>query len=468
MVWIISGIWLMHIVGLLYSEQVEAGTWDARMKLPILILTVVIGSAAPFTRRNLLAILWTFTGAILIGTLVSTAVLAGLIMRPVDDIRDIFIFHISHIRFALFTCLAIFFLAQQAAGSGKFPVVARMGCVLLLLWFLVFLFLAESVTGLAILFTLSVPALLVFAFTRRSKALQVSMLAVALVFPAAVALKSIAFIREINTPHEIPVNTSERTARGNYYFFNPEDKLTENGYRVWIYVNQDEMRESWNKRSAMPYDSSDLKSQPLSQTLIRYLTSMGYRKDGAAVEKLAAEDIRNVESGIANCKYAGTSNFKARLMELNWEYQQAVNNQSPSGHSATMRIEFWKTGLQIVKKNFWTGVGTGDLQQSFDREYEESKSTLSKQWRLRAHNQYLSILLAFGIFGLLYFLFALIYPMLRLKKYSDFLYVMFLCIILLSMFTEDTLETPAGSAFFALFNALFLFTPSGKPGKQDP
>ena len=457
-VWIISGIWLMHLAGLLYSENIHSGLWDARMKMPILILTLVAGTAVPVTRETVTRILWAFTGAVLTGTLVSTAVLAGIIVRPVDDIRDIFIFNISHIRFALFTCLAIFFLAQQAAGKATFSLAARIGSVLLMVWLVAFLFLAESVTGLAILFTLALPALVVLGLTRKNKRTQVTILAVALLFPAVVAIKALAFLKELNTPHEVVVNTSDRTALGNGYSFSPDDHRTENGYRIWNYVNYDEMREAWNKRSSMPYDSLDRKSQLLSHTLVRYLTSLGYRKDGEAVGKLTASDIHLIESGIANCQYAGTSNFKARLMELNWEYQQAMYKQSASGHSATMRVEFWKAGMQILKKHFWTGVGTGDLQQAFNRQYEESKSSLGLQWRLRAHNQYLSIMLAFGIFGLLYFLFALFYPMFKLKMHRDFLYVMFFCIIMLSMLTEDTLETPAGSAFFALFNSLFLFS----------
>jgi O-Antigen ligase len=457
-VWIISGIWFMHLAGLLYSENIQSGLWDARMKMPILILTIAAGAAVPLSRETVFRILWTFTAAVFVGTLVSTAVLAGILARPVDDIRDIFIFNISHIRFALFTCLSVFFLAHQATSKTTMSWARRFACVILMAWLVAFLFLAESVTGLAILFTLALPALVVLALTRKSKLARITVLGAVLLFPAAIALKSLAFLKELNTPHEVAINTADRTALGHVYYFNPDDRVTENGYRIWIYVNFEEMREAWNKRSAMPYDSLDRKSQLLSQTLVRYLTSLGYRKDGEAVSKLTAGDIHNIESGIANCHYAGTSNFKARLMELNWEYQQAVNNRSASGHSATMRIEFWKAGMQIMKKHFWTGVGTGDLQQEFNRQYEESKSSLGLQWRLRAHNQYLSILLAFGIFGLLYFLFALFYPLFKLKRYGDFLYGMFFCIVMFSMLTEDTLETPAGSAFFALFNSLFLFS----------
>ena len=84
-------------------------------------------------------------------------------------------------------------------------------------------------------------------------------------------------------------------------------------------------------------------------------------------------------------------------------------------------------------------------------------SLLDERWRLRSHNQYLSIAVAFGITGLLWFIFTLIYPLIRQARSGDYLYVFFIIISILSMVTEDTLETQAGVTFFALFTCIFLF-----------
>ena len=84
-------------------------------------------------------------------------------------------------------------------------------------------------------------------------------------------------------------------------------------------------------------------------------------------------------------------------------------------------------------------------------------SKLDSDHYLRSHNQYLAITVAFGIFGLAFFLFALFYPMLFLNQMGNFLYVVFLLTLVLSMLTEDTLETQAGATFFAFFNAFFLY-----------
>jgi hypothetical protein len=126
----------------MYSEQSETGIWDARMKLPILVLPLVFGAAGPVSAIQVRRILWVFTLSILVGTLASTAVLFGVIDRPVDDIRDIFIFHISHIRFALFTCLSFYFLGWQIA-TGAPSRLEKLLSALLMVWFIIFLVLAE-------------------------------------------------------------------------------------------------------------------------------------------------------------------------------------------------------------------------------------------------------------------------------------------------------------------------------------
>jgi O-antigen ligase len=102
-------------------------------------------------------------------------------------------------------------------------------------------------------------------------------------------------------------------------------------------------------------------------------------------------------------------------------------------------------------------VGTGDVPQAFAQTYDEIHSPLKEEFRFRAHNQYLAIAVAFGIVGLVFFLFVLLYPWLSSKRNHTYLFMVFLTIMLLSMFPEDTLETQAGATLFAFFVSLLLF-----------
>ncbi len=97
------------------------------------------------------------------------------------------------------------------------------------------------------------------------------------------------------------------------------------------------------------------------------------------------------------------------------------------------------------------------MPQAFNRAYDELKSPLSDEHRFRAHNQYLAIAVAFGLVGLAFFLFVLLYPWCACRKRRTYLYTVFLVIMMLSMLAEDTLETQAGASLFAFFEALLLF-----------
>ena len=95
------------------------------------------------------------------------------------------------------------------------------------------------------------------------------------------------------------------------------------------------------------------------------------------------------------------------------------------------------------------------MPSAFANQYHEDNSLLLPQYRLRAHNQYITYLVTFGFLGIIIFGFSLIYPFLKNKMYNDYFYMAFFSIILLSMLTEDTLETQIGITFFCFFQHPF-------------
>jgi len=224
-----------------------------------------------------------------------------------------------------------------------------------------------------------------------------------------------------------------------------------------VYVCDKELRTAWNERSNIPYDSTDERKQPLTFTLVRFLASKGYRKDAEGVKQLSEKEVRSIERGIANVNYQEISSIHSRLLQIMWEFDQFIKGGNPSGHSVTQRLVFWKVAWGICSKNFFTGVGTGDLPEAYKSQYESMHSSLDENRRLRSHNQYLAIMVAFGIFGLIYFLYALFYPVVKYRRKIGFLFAAYFIIAILSMLTEDTIETQAGATFVAFFFSLFLF-----------
>jgi len=189
---------------------------------------------------------------------------------------------------------------------------------------------------------------------------------------------------------------------------------------------------------------------------------LGYRKDAAGVNKLTAEQVSLVESGEASIVYSRKSGLYVRIYKIIWEFKRYQNTSNPSGHSAMQRIEYWKTSAGIIKDHWLTGVGTGDMNVAFHQQYKKMDSPLYDKFRWRSHNQFLSMLVGFGIIGLAWFLFSLLYPPLKLKRMNDYFYLTFFIVIMLSMITEDTIESQTGVTIFAFLSSLFLFAKKEK------
>ncbi len=156
--------------------------------------------------------------------------------------------------------------------------------------------------------------------------------------------------------------------------------------------------------------------------------------------------------------YQFSPSVKQRINEVQYEVNHYKAGGNPSGHSITQRFEYWKIAKHIISQNPLLGVGTGDIDDAFKNYYAQNETPIKKEYQFRSHNQYLSIASTFGILGLLIFLVALLYPyFVGIESYA-FLPSVFIIITMLSMLTEDTLETQAGATYVAYFYSLFLFS----------
>ena len=453
---LVAGIWLMHVTGLIWTTNLSQGWNDIRIKLPLLILTVIMAGTEPLSRKQFFIVLNALIGAVVIGTIVSMAVLTGVIEREVIDIRDIFIFKISHIRFGLFTCIAIFSLLYFTLSKNiSLNRTYRILAGFIALWLLIFLFLVEALTGFIITLTIVFLILIYSAWKKMQTAGRLALVAVSVAIPLIVFFIFNNVYEKIYTPHHEPIDLNARTLQGNPYKFQLNHNEMENGYLVYIYMCDDELRRTWNRRSDIDLDSLGKKYQPLKSTLIRFLASKGLRKDSVGVQQLTDEEIHSIERGVPNVHYQ-TPSIKVRLLQVMWEFNHYSKGGDPNGHSVMQRLESWKAALGVIQSHPLLGVGTGDLPKQVFNQYQIMNSKLNGNHYLRPHNQYLAIAVAFGIAGLCYFLFAICYPLFFLKN-RNYFYLVFFMTLAISMLTEDTLETQPGATFFAFFNALFLF-----------
>ena len=476
---LLVAFYLMHVVGLLWTTDFQYALKDLRVKLPILVMPFVMSSMEPVDRKRFDFVMLIYVLSVFIATQFS---FVSYLRHDYEDVREISHF-ISHIRFCLnivFSMTVIgYYLYKRQSSKGKGvpafgvrTVVDRFLMWFLLMWFAFVIYILESLSGYVILSAVAlVSAVYVFLQWKKSRAWHIAVGAATVAVMVVVAIGVVHYVKPMLKVEPVDFASLEKTtAQGNPYWHDTVYNPVEDGKFVGIYYCRKEMQETWPRRSNLPFDGTTTSGENLEATLARYLTSKDLRKDAQGVMALTDEDVHNIEQGVANYNNWKHPGVHARLSSTLFEYNLYRRFNNPNGGSLSQRIEFTRASFHIIRQHPWFGVGTGDVPKAFAQTYDEIQSPLREEFRFRAHNQYLAIAVAFGLVGLAFFLFVLFYPWLASKQNHTYLYMVFLFIMLLSMFPEDTLETQAGATLFAFFSSLLLFAkrlPADFPTQKD-
>lgn len=129
--------------------------------------------------------------------------------------------------------------------------------------------------------------------------------------------------------------------------------------------------------------------------------------------------------------------------------------------STTSRIMLWDTSLELIKENFWFGVGTGDIKDELiQRNFDKGYIGIAEK-KLNSHNQFFNSHIALGVFGSLFLLLSLVTNYLRRKpdEYRSWR-IGIISILFFALLPESMMETQAGIIPYAFFIS---FLPSFKP-----
>jgi hypothetical protein len=451
---IFFSILLIHLLGLILTTDFDYALKDLRTKLPLLLLPLMVATSVPISEKAFQRYMALFILAVLVRTLFNSW---QIYLGNFVDIRDVSR-NVSHIILSLQISLGIYISGYYAIRFFRNATIRAILMLFAAGWFIFYLFLTRSFTGIAIsalVLMIMIPFFITGLSNRLIKwGLLASITTIAVVF----ILSGYSMVRDYYRIVPIDITKLDLvTSRGNQYIHNYFSKQTENGYRLWLYVQRDEMREAWDKRSSLCFDSLDLQGHRLDYTLTRFLTSKGWRKDADAVERLSNEEVKAIEKGVANHVFIEGFSIRGRIYEFLAGMDEYRKTGNPTGSTVMQRVEFWKASVLILQENWLTGVGTGDMNVVFQEQYQKMGSQLDSEHRRRSHNQYLSVWIGFGIFGLAWFLAAILLPPFLMHRQRDYFFLIFLMISLLSMLTEDTIESQTGVTFFALFYTLFMF-----------
>jgi len=458
--WIYAVFMLVHLAGMLWSTDLHYGLQDLKIKLPILVLPFIVVSSPMLKQEQVRFIMAGFITGSIIGSFATVLALLNVIEVDMSDYRNASLF-ISHIRFSLMIVLSIFFAAymffRKAAGE---PRALRILYLLAMIWLPVFMVILRSLSGIVIILGAFFIITLLLVRTVPDRAGRFMLL----VFIVTIPLFAVIYVgNSVNRFYSFdevdPGELDSLTAQGNRYMHYVDNMETENGHFVWLYVSPEELGEEWGRVSDIPYMGKAENGAFIRFTLIRYLTSKGLRKDSAGVSQLDSTDIAAIESGIANHIYLNRFALYPRIYEVIWEFDRYKLGFSPNDKSLVQRWYYLKAGFHIASDNLLYGVGTGDVRQSFINYYEQNDSPLRLERRRRAHNQYLTLLIAFGIPGMVVCLLSLLLPVILLRRWGSYMTIIFFITMALSMLDEDTLENTPGAVMFGLFYALSVFGP---------
>ena len=402
----------LHLIGLTWSDNLDYGLNDVRRKLSLLAVPIIVISKPIIFRINYKIILFCFISTLIITSIINASMYFYFQDHfQYKDIRDMSLFN-SHIRYAIMIAFGIpVLLEMNNSKKSLFVIIPLIG------WLLFYIYLSQVLTGLISVLTI------VFAYVLFKLIVEKKM-------------KSLWFLI-LSCGVGIGFLYNSLFSEQEYFTPSKADFIS--------------MKIEWDKKSDMPFNGQDNRDQKLKYTLARFLESKDLKKNGKGVKALARNEIRAVENGMANVSEMKIG-FWGRIEGLRY---QIHHSDDPNGHSLLQRIEAWETGLQIFQAHPFVGVGTGDVDDAYKTKYKENNSKLILKNQIRAHNTYLTSLLTFGVFGLILFVFILLSFLKTQLQYKQLVGFIFMILMIVTFFSEDTIETQTGITLFSFFCALY-------------
>jgi len=457
--WYFCLVYISIVIGVFYSQNFGYALKELRLWLPVLIIPIVLATSTPLSKNEFRFLLTLFCTSVFVATLISYGIYLSKYSLGSQNVREIS-HYISHIRFSLMIVLSIFILFYFSVQKIYFQnSYVRLVFIVVAIWMIYFLFVLQSITGISIFLATTFVIGIIWIVSIKDILAKFSLIVgVLVIFLLGISYIAHTVDRFFTRNYVDFTRLPQKTINNNVYVHDTLSRQYENGNLVWINVCDSELKREWGRASKISFDTLDKEGQHIDLTLIRYLTSKNLTKDSLGMSHLDTVDIALIENSVASVVYREhKTGLYPRLYQTLWEIDSYITRGAIGGSSIVQRIVYLKASWEIIKNNIIFGIGTGDGQDALKEYYKTSNIELDKKYWNISHNQYLTVWIASGIFGLILFLVGLIYPFILEKKYAIFLCAVFQLIILMSMLSEDTFETHVGVSFAALFYAILFF-----------
>ncbi len=449
-------IFFVYLIGTAFTIDYSFALYELKKTIFWAVVPLAMFLSPKLNNKQTYLVLFVFISSVALASFIYAGKLVLNQYFNVADFRSVSI--ISHIRFSLQVVLSLILLSWFIYNSKRVPF--KINVIIfwsLLVWLTLFLVLLKSLIGILAFLGVSMVFLIIAVVRTKKSKLKFALvvgLGLAILIPSVFVGSVIKDYYNFETVH--PEDVDLYTASGNLYHHDFEQGLRENGKLVFIYICEEELRQEWNKRSNIKYDD-DINGYILGSTLIRYLTSKGYRKDSLGISKLTSEDIDLIQKGVTNYKFKNHSySIYPRVYETIWELDYYQRTGDPNEKSLAQRIEFIKASFILIKDSPVFGIGTGNWVIEYNRAYDSMNTLLLKEKRASSHNQYVNYLVKFGILGFSWILFAILFPVFRLGHRNNYVLILFLFLYAFANLGDANMETHMGLSFFTFFYCFFL------------
>lgn len=444
----ISALFVLDLVGCLWSENLGQAWHIVSHEVSFLTMALFIAVASPLKKKVIDWLLCVFLLCAFLGTFVG---LYNYISRPYADVR-LLVPGARNIAFSIKIAFAAGILFVYAR-HGR---IGRLVALLSIVWLITFLLVAQMLSGLVCVVVILI-AVLVYEMVKKRNLVATGILCFIV---ATIVVSGLwAYNEYCNyfvAKQERICDKEIRTPDGNRYLCEG-DSTIENGYYMDNYLCRTEVESAWKERTGKDIKQTCLYwNEPYEYLIYRYLNSKGLHKDRQGVMALTDKDIDNIDHGMANVVYSEKFSLRPRLYKVFFEIERSQNKEKIHDMSIVQRIAMSKSAMRIVEKNLVAGVGTGDAKGLLnDGLHKDYPSIVIDD--ADPHNQFLYVMVSFGIVGLCLFLVALCYPVFTLRLWKNMYFVVFFFTMVCYMFTESCLRTMSGRVFFVMFFSLIVF-----------
>lgn len=457
----------IYLIGTVFTADISFALYELRKVVFWIVFPVAIYLSPRLSEKKIYSVFIVFIFSVTIASLIITGKLVIPDEMRIDEFRSVSI--ISHIRFSFQVVLSLIFLTWLLLNKDNLQINIP-GIIFggFIVWLLFFMVLLKSLVGIFTLYGTLLVALLIFTVAAQNIKKRITLillLSSIIIIPILLIGKVVVEFYDFEKID--PLKVENVTPSRNYYHHDFDQKLRENGHLVYMYICEKELREEWNKRSDIKYDDN-LNDFTLGSTLIRYMTSLGYRKDSAGVSKLTHDDIRLIQEGVTNYKFKNHRfSLYPRIYDTVWDLDYYFRTGDPNGKTLSQRIEYARASLVLIGENLWFGIGTGNWKIKYDEVYDQTESRLSIEKRGSSHNQYLNYMVKFGVAGFGWIVFAVLFPVFRLGHRRNFIFVLFLISYAFANLGDANMETHMGLSFFSFFYSLFLWNSTAEMKRKQ-